>query len=178
MQVVPAVPNVRESVDLQQANQVKFQEMPSIAHRFEDKSGLELHIAVDELYLVEDSVTVGYFGTAGEELLSRSPYNDRNEEVTVAAYEEKIYEKGVMQFFRGQPCIMPNGPRDAQKFHLLTNGSLTTALYKANKRRPFNRQVQLSVEQGLMNCKMYHARTPKDVCEWLIEAHNDFHQGS
>ena len=53
MQVVPAVPNVRESVDLQQANQVKFQEMPSIAHRFEDKAGLELHIAVDELYLVD-----------------------------------------------------------------------------------------------------------------------------
>ena len=127
---------------------------------------------------VEDSVTVGYFGPAGEELLSRSPYNDRNEEVTVAAYEEKIYEKGVMQFFRGQPCIMPHGPRDGKKFHLLTNGSLTTALYKAQKKRPFNKQVQLSVDQGLMNCKMYHARTPKDVCEWLIEAHNDFHQGS
>ena len=57
MQIVPAAPassqNVRESVDLQHANQLKWQEMPSIAHRFEDKAGLELQIAVDELYLVD-----------------------------------------------------------------------------------------------------------------------------
>ena len=101
-----------------------------------------------------------------------------NEEVTVAVYEEKIYEKGVMQFFRGQPCVMPNGSRESGKSYLLTNGSLTTALYRAYKKRPFNKQVQLSVKQGLINCKVYHARTPKDVCDWLMEAHNDFHQGS
>ena len=53
MSVVPAVTDGRESVNLQQANQMKFQEMPSISHRFEGKAGLELHIAVDELYLVD-----------------------------------------------------------------------------------------------------------------------------
>ena len=83
-----------------------------------------------------------------------------------------------MQFFRGQPCIMLHGPKDEKQYYLLTNGSVTTALYNAHKKRQFNKQVELSIEQGLMNCKVYHARTPKDVCDWLIEAHNDFHQGS
>ena len=53
MSVVPAVTNGKESVNLQQANQMKFQEMPSISHRFEDQAGLELQLAVDELYLVD-----------------------------------------------------------------------------------------------------------------------------
>lgn len=93
-------------------------------------------------------------------------------------YEKKVLQKGVLQSFRGRPAVLPKGGGEGGMFYMLTNASLTTAVYRAAKSHPDNAFVQATLKEGLQNCKVYDARTPDDVLDWIIEGHNDFHQGS
>eukprot|EP00959_Pyramimonas_sp_CCMP1952_P387427 8119238-Pyramimonas_sp.AAC.1 len=61
---------------------------------------------------------------------------------------------------------------------MVTYGALSRAVYKAAKKWPENRMVQVSLTRGLRNATLFDSRTPKDVIRWLRDWHNEFHNGS
>ena len=124
---------------------------------------------IDSVYLVADDVTAKYYTEDGEENLSRHPRNDRCQEVVLEEYEKGILQRGVLQFARGRPVVVQI--LDSSKFHLVTNASLTAALYRANRKYPENPQVAASIAAGLQHCKVLHAQTPEDVIDWYRDRH-------
>ena len=64
------------------------------------------------------------------------------------------------------------------KFYLISNGTLTEAVYKVAHTDPGNPYVKQSIADGLQDCKVYHENTPSDVLEWLMDRHNSKHRGS
>eukprot|EP00973_Karenia_brevis_P093960 12420040-Karenia_brevis.AAC.1 len=159
--------------NLQAALKARFQAMPSITHRFGQLTPILMQKVVDDVYLERDNVDVDYLSPDGKkELLMRSPLNDRYEEQTIKRYEQRILESGVMSHCRGRPPIKACGKAEDNMYYLMTNGSVTTALYRCWKKFPNNEQVQESIRQKLQGCKIYHRQIPADVEEWIILQHN------
>ena len=124
----------------------------------------------------EEDVTLKYFTQSGERALERHALNDREQDTVVAEYMNSVMEKGVMANMRGRPIVIP--VKNSEVKLLLTNASLTQAVYNAAERDPNNPYVQASLKEGLKHCKIYHPATPADCCVWMRDTGNAFHRGS
>ena len=120
---------------------------------------------------------VDYFGQKKEQLLSRHPLNNRFQESVLNAYEQGILEHGIVDGVRGTPWLQ-QVKGNHQRFHLITNGTVTMALYRAQAKEPENAQVVASVDAGLRGCIILHADMPSDVVVFLRDLHNSWHFGS
>ena len=121
-------------------------------------------------------MTLQYFTPEGNKALVRHPLNARKQDAVVMEYEKWVKEYGVLQQVRGSPCFV--SVRDSYLKWLITNASVTEAVYKAAVSDPSNPQVQATIAAGLQNCTEYHFDMPNDAVIWLRDKHNQFHAGS
>ena len=61
---------------------------------------------------------------------------------------------------------------------MMTNATLTEAVYEAARREPTNPHVVATIQAGIDDCTEYHEDIPTDVELWIIDKHNMFHHGS
>ena len=61
---------------------------------------------------------------------------------------------------------------------LLTFGTLTGAIYIADREDPENPQVVATIKAGLQNCTLFRRDTPEKELRWLKDFHNRWHGGS
>ncbi|CAK0892601.1 unnamed protein product, partial [Prorocentrum cordatum] len=160
-----------------------------IRHRFPGLIGLRLLNTVNKWYRAQKDQRLPFFSsgfgnTNGTKLLVMHDMNRRDQGAVEEDYTLKVLSMGSVPGVRGQPWAVLTADRadpdgdGVPPYQLLTFGTLTRAIYNAISREPENPQVEATLEAGLHGAQIYSCRTPPDVCEFLMEFHNEFHQGS
>ena len=125
-------------------------------------------------YAISAGVKVEYYDEHGQENLSRHPLS-RCQDAMLRLYAEAIRRNGIA----GGPLrgsVMQQSKearRRLHKLHMITNGTLTQALYKVYQTDPTNRLVWASIDAGLVNCVILHQDTPSDVVHFLMNRSDD-----
>ena len=60
---------------------------------------------------------------------------------------------------------------------LLSHATLIEAIYEGVKRKPDNKFIKQTVQDGV-NTKVFRGNTPKFICTYLKDLHNQFHKGA
>ena len=105
---------------------------------------------------------MAYYNEDGHETLARHPLNSRYQESVLAQYEKGILEHGVVEGVRGVPWLQ-QAKSGHVKLYMITNGTVTMALYRAKRKHPDNPQVLATIAAGLKGCTIMHADMPSDV---------------
>jgi hypothetical protein len=147
---------------------------PTIAEMFGNDLGiLELKAVVDELYLVNNSVTLSMLDDSGNWALQRHRWNERGDAGSIASRKKTVENIGVLDS-REPPYFIRNADNPAHA-DLLTCATLyadgAKAAYQSDVKKK-NRTVQISVSIPVKACKEYHRMMPKVVAVWLIDYGN------
>jgi hypothetical protein len=82
---------------------------------------------------------------------------------------------GIIDGVRGVPWCVKG--KDGL-FYLMSFATLSTAVYKAFEKDCLNQNVRRTIRAGLLNAVLFSERMPEDVCRFLRDLHNRFHDGS
>lgn len=114
--------------------------------------------------------------SSGARAIERHPLNKR----LVGGHNEvvlmKILDKGVMIQYRGRVVLVAVEGVEG-KYLCVGGGTLIDAFYEAVTHHGQNANVVLSLQTGLEECVVMHAKTPLDVLQHIIIEHNSFHDG-
>lgn len=131
--------------------------MLSVYKRFENCQGRELEDEVDKEYIMQ-STLLPFFSPNGQRTFVRHSINNRNQKDTREKYVDLLLQHGMLKSVRAAPKAVPTSsdPHHWQ-LQLLTHAHLIEALYLAAERHPENRQVQISMKEGISVHILYQA---------------------
>ena len=154
-----------------------FDPAPSLRLRWPNlpKGSIFFMRAIWKFYVVCPNATVHWFTPSGVRSITRHPLNQRETGSHEEATLEKICEKGVMVCMRGRPVLQQTGMPD--QYHAVGAGTMTDQFYMAASRWPNNAAIQESLRSGLEDCITLTQSTPRDIVEYIILEHNNFHDG-
>eukprot|EP00959_Pyramimonas_sp_CCMP1952_P366242 7670463-Pyramimonas_sp.AAC.1 len=158
----------------------------TIGEMYPGLAGNELQSSVFQDYLLDPAnptCRMAFFDSNNQPIFTRHKLNNRN----FAAHREnlvrRILKQGLMEGVRGEAWAVPEKPDTTMgnlsdsRMMLLSHATLTEAVYEAHRRKPSNRYVKTTLQLGLQ-IKVFQGRTPKYICEYLKEIHNEFHSGA
>ncbi|CAK0806410.1 unnamed protein product, partial [Prorocentrum cordatum] len=153
-------------------------EKASVDVRYLGLQGILLQEAVFDDYAARRNVTLQFSDDDGAQTIVPHPENVRKQEAFVNHYARLARDCGVIPGVRGEPRGIQSDTASGMPALIVTCGTLSRAVYKAAKKWPENKMVQVSLARGLRNATLFDSRAPKDVIRWLREWRNEFHNGS
>jgi hypothetical protein len=135
-----------------------------------DKTQKEIELFVNHHYLVNGDATVSLLTKSGQWSTRRHRLNDRGDESSIQARQKSVETVGILQELRGGPFLIKvadssiNDEYEVAHWATLLEGAQRA--WQADTAKS-NKAVQMSVVAGLQHCKVYMARAPDDVVQFL-----------
>ena len=136
-----------------------WQPMPNITQRFGTCDGIIMQKKVDMAYLKKKGVHHDFYLPCGAEAFIRSGLNRQTQMAVLEAYVRGILKEGWMRTVRGTMNYKPMKEDPARKL-MMTNATLTEAVYEAARREPTNPHVVATIQAGIDDCTEYHEDIP------------------
>lgn len=130
-----------------------------------------------DTFAVQRQAVVPFFDEEGRQRMVPHPDNVRNHEQVIRKYVQSVLKNGIIECMRGDP-IAVNSPSGQGPIKMLSWGSLTRAFYRAHEQEPQHDNVQRTLQRGLRQVTILHARTPKDVTDFVRDFCNLWHHGA
>ena len=148
----------------------------SAYERYQGQQGRELEDEVDSDYIMDISKRESFFCRDGRKKFLRHPLNARDQNDTRERYVELLCQHGMLKNVRAAPKTVPT-ENDSQNWQLqlLSHAHLIEALYLAHERFPDNKQVQKSIDAGIVVDVLY-VHTPPDIINYYCDQGNKFNQ--
>ena len=142
--------------------------------RFGNLSDKELQLVIDQTYRIPHSGHIDLVGPDGEWTTRRHHLNDRGDESSILHRQKSVEEVGILGGIRSGPWLIPLQLGSRIVYSVLHWATLLEGAERAYTNDPLksNKALQLSVQEGLGDCKVFHPQCPDDVIRWLVDLGN------
>ena len=134
-------------------------------------------------YVIKKGANIKFYNNGRKNVLPH-PDNQRGHLQMIAQFVCTIRTHSLVSGVRGQCWVQSSAPEDMSigddfgPVYTITWGTLSAAVFEAEKRYGTEKNVIAAINKGTENCIVCHHNLPKDIVEFLRDFHNKWHSGA